>query len=473
MLRHKTHDAVVVGAGPNGLAAAVTLARAGRSVLVIEAKDTIGGGSRTAELTIPGFRHDVCSAIHPLGVAAPLFRSLPLNQHGLEWVHPQVPLAHPLDDGTAVLLDRSVDVTAGMLGTDGTRYRRLMGPSVALWDKLAADLFAPPRFPRHPLAYARFALRAVRSARGLAESLFKGERARALFGGMGSHSVMPLERTGSAAVGIVLGITGHAVGWPVARGGSQSIADAMAAYLRSMGGELVTDLHVDSVEGLPASRAILLDVTPHQLLGMVHHLPARYRRRVEKHRYGPGVFKVDWALQGRIPWKAAECTRAGTVHLGGTLEEIAAAERAVWDGHHPEKPFVLLAQQSLFDPTRAPKGKHTAWAYCHVPNGSTYDMTARIEAQVERFAPGFRDHIIARSVLSPIELELYNPNYVGGDILGGAQDLRRFLMPAVRRCPYSTPVKGLYICSSSTPPGPGVHGMCGYHAALAALRRDL
>lgn len=465
-------DAVVVGSGPNGLAAAVTLARAGRSVLVVEGKDTVGGSSRTAELTLPGFLHDVGAAVHPLGIAAPFFRMAPFDQYGLEWINHHIPVAHPLDDGSAVLLHRSVEETAATLGRDASRYRKLVGPLVGLWDRLAADLLGPPGIPRHPTAFARFALYAARSVKGLAEGLFRDERARALFAGMGCHSAMPLDRPGSSAVGLVMCITGHALGWPIARGGSQRIVEAMARYLRSLEGEIVTNFHVDS-HSLPQARALFLDVTPRQVPGIVAQLPARYRRRLETFRHGPGVFKVDWALDAPIPWRAAECARAGTLHLGGTLEEIASAERAVWERGYAERPFVLLAQQSLFDATRAPEGKHTAWAYCHVPNGSTFDMTDRIEAQVERFAPGFRDRILGRNVMSPIDLELYNPNCVGGDILGGAQSLWRLALSALGRCPYTTPARGVYICSSSTPPGPGVHGMCGYHAANAALRRDL
>jgi len=467
------YDAIVVGAGPNGLAAAIALAREGLSVLVLEAKDTIGGGTRTAELTLPGFAHDVCSAVHPLGVGSPFFRSLPLDNYGLEWIQPPVPLAHPLDDGRVVVLERSVEATGQALGPDASAYCKLMAPFVDDWDKLAEDMLGPlPIPPRHPFVLARFGLRAVRSARGLAESIFGGERARALFAGMAGHSMLPLERSPTAAFGLLLGITGHAVGWPIPRGGSQRIADALGCYLRSLGGEIVTGAPVESIDHLPSARTILCDVTPRQLLHMAgHRLPTRYRRRLESFRYGPGVFKLDFALDGPIPWEAEACARAGTVHVGGSLPEIAAAERAVWRGEHPEKPLVLLAQQSLFDPTRAPAGKHTVWAYCHVPRGSTVDMTDRIEAQIERFAPGFRDRILARSTKSAVDMERYNPNYVGGDINGGIQDLwQHFTRPTFRLVPYSTPLKGLYLCSSSTPPGGGVHGMCGYFAARAALR---
>jgi len=473
MAKHNDYDAIVIGAGPNGLAAAISLAREGLSVLVLEARDTIGGGTRTAELTLPGFAHDVCSAVHPLGVASPFFRTLPLEEHGLEWIHPAIPLAHPLDDGTAAVLERSIETTSRKLGSDAAAYRKLMAPLVAGWDGLAGDLLGPLSVPpRHPFILARFGLHAIRSARGLAESTFKSEHARALFAGMAGHSMLPLERSPTAAFGLLLGITGHTVGWPIARGGSQRIADALECYLRSLGGEMVTGALVESIDDLPSARAIVCDVTPRQLLHMAgHRLPPGYRRNLGRYRYGPGVFKLDLALDGPIPWEAEACARAGTVHVGGSLPEIAVAERTVWRGEHPENPLVLLAQQSLFDPSRAPAGKHTVWAYCHVPHGSTVDMTDRIEAQIERFAPGFRERILARSTKSAVDMERYNPNYIGGDINGGIQDLwQHFTRPTFRLVPYSTPVKGLYLCSSSTPPGGGVHGMCGYFAARAALR---
>ena len=473
ILQQHGYDAVVVGSGPNGLAAAITVARAGHSVLVLEAMDTIGGGTRSAELTLPGFCHDICSAVHPLGISSPFFRELPLAENGLTWIEPLTSLAHPLDDGTAVLLERSIHATSEGLGPDEAAYRKLMAPLVADWDKLVSDVLGPlPVPPRHPFALARFGTRGLRSARGFAESVFEGQRARALFAGMAAHSMLPLERAPTAAFGLLLGIAGHAVGWPVASGGSQQIADALGRYLRSLGGEIITGWRVESVDELPVARTVLCNVTPHQLLTIAgQRLSTRYRRKLRDYRYGPGVFKADFALDGPIPWKAETCTRAATVHVGGTLGEIAAAERGVWLGEHPEQPFVLLAQQSIFDPTRAPEGKHTAWAYCHVPHGSKLDMTERIEAQIERFAPGFRDRILARSTKSAMGMEDYNPNYVGGDINCGVQDLNQhFTRPTLRLIPYSTPVKGLYLCSSSTPPGGGVHGMCGYYAARAALR---
>ncbi len=468
-----TYDAVVVGAGPNGLAAGITLARAGKSVLVLEAKETIGGGTRSAELTLPGFVHDICSALHPLGVASPFLRDLPLAQYGLDWIFPRASLAHPLDDGTAVLVEGTVEETAANLGPDAAAYQRLMGPLTANWQGLVDDLLGPLRFPAHPFLMARFGLAALLPAATLARVAFRGERARAVFAGMASHAMIPLSRPGTAAFGMTLNLVAHAVGWPIARGGSQCIADALGAHLRSLGGEIVTGRPVRSMSDLPGARAILFNITPRQLVQIAdEELPAGYRSALSRFRYGPGVFKVDYALDGPIPWRAEGCLRAGTVHLGGTLEEISAAEAAIWRGEHPERPFVLVAQQSLFDSTRAPQGKHTLWAYCHVPHGSAVDMTARIEAQIERFAPGFQDHILARSTHTAVDMEAYNPNYIGGDINAGVQDLRQlFTRPVARLDPYTTPVQGLYLCSSSTPPGGGVHGMCGYYAARAALRR--
>jgi phytoene dehydrogenase-like protein len=468
------YDAIVVGSGPNGLAAAITLAQAGRSVLMLEQANTVGGGMRTSELTLPGFRHDVCSAIHPLGLGSPFLRALPLSEHGLEWIQPDVPLAHPFDGEPPALLERPLEPTAAKLGPDAGRYRRLVGPLVTNADALLSELLAPLRLPRHPLLLARFGARALLPSTLLARRLFRGERARGLFAGLAAHSMLPLTQVPSAAVGLILATLGHTVGWPLAKGGSQSLADALGSYLRSLGGEIDCGQQVDSLDQLPETRLVLFDLTPRQLIRIAgERLPSRYRHRLAKYRYGPGVFKLDLALDGPIPWRNEECARAGTVHLGGTLDEIVDAEAVVAARGHPERPFVLLAQPSLFDPSRAPTGKHTAWAYCHVPNGSDVDMTEPIEAQIERFAPGFRDLILARHTFGPAQLEHYNPNYIGGDINGGLQDLRQlYTRPLARRVPYSTPVKGLYICSSSTPPGGGVHGMCGYHAAQAALRRD-
>ncbi len=465
-------DAVVVGSGPNGLSAAIALARAGRRDTVLEGSETIGGGCRSEELTLPGFVHDTCSTVHALALASPFLSRLPLAEHGLELVHPGAPLAHPLDDGSAALLERSVKQTADGFGRDADAYRRLFEPLVRTAPELLGEILGPLRPPRHPVAMARFAPVALRSAAGLARSRFEGERARALLAGCSAHSMLSLSSPASAAFGVVLMLSAHRVGWPVARGGSQRLADALAAHLRSLGGEVEPGRWVESIDELAGFGTTLLDVTPRQLLGLAgSRLPAGYARRLTRYRYGPGVFKLDWALDGPIPWTAPEVARAGTVHVGGTLDQIAASEQAAVRGEHCERPFVLLVQPSLFDDTRAPAGKHTAWAYCHVPHGSTRDMTETIEAQVERFAPGFRDQIAARSAMGPAEVERRNPNYVGGDINGGSQDLRQlFTRPVARPVPYSTPVDGLYICSSSTPPGGGVHGMCGYWAARAALR---
>jgi phytoene dehydrogenase-like protein len=468
--------AVVIGSGPNGLAAAVTLARAGWDVALHEAEETIGGGTRSAELTVPGFLHDVCSAIHPLGEHSPFFEGLRLP---VEYVHPEAPSAHPLDDGTAVMLERSVDDTAEPLGPDASAYRRLFSPLVENWPALEPVLVGP-HMPsvRHFGRLARAlglptAQRSVRAAlsdaRSLVESTFATDRARALFAGQAAHSMLPMELRPSAGFGLALMLLGHVYGWGLPRGGSQRLADALAARLRELGGEIHTGSLVDE---LPAADAVLADVMPRDLLRIAgDRLPARYVRALRRYRLGPAAFKLDWALDEPIPWRAEGCRRAATVHVGGSFDEIAASERCSWNGEHAERPFVLLAQQTLFDPSRAPAGKHTAWAYCHVPNGSTVDMSDRIEAQIERFAPGFRDLVLGRHVTTPADFEHGNRSLIGGDINGGAMDLGQLLFRPVRKLvPYRTPVRGLYICSAATPPGGGVHGMCGYAAARLALR---
>ncbi|MBA3791382.1 MAG: NAD(P)/FAD-dependent oxidoreductase [Actinomycetota bacterium] len=471
-MSREIYDAVVVGAGPNGLSAAIELARNGRSVCVLEAEDQIGGGARSGELTLPGFVHDLGSAIHPLGFASPFFRSLPLAEHGLEWVHPPAPLAHPFDDGPAVILERSVEETADALGPDAKAYRRLMRGISTDVERIITTLLGKPNLIRHPMALSSSALRASRPARAFAESYFQSEKAKGLFAGNAAHSFLPMEERPSAMFGLVLGALGHAVGWPLPKGGSQKIADALASYLRSLGGGIHTSVRVRSLDDVPRARTVLFDVTPRQLLDIAgEHFTPSYSKALRRYRYGPGVFKMDFALDGKIPWRDEECLRAGTVHLGGTLEEISTGEAAVARGDHPERPFVLLAQQSLFDETRAPDGKHAVWAYCHVPNGSTFDMTGRIEAQIERFAPGFRDRILAKNTMTTIDLESWNANLVGGDINGGLMNLRQFVArPVARANPYSTSAPGLYLCSSSTPPGGAVHGLCGFMAARSALR---
>jgi phytoene dehydrogenase-like protein len=467
----KDFDAVIVGAGPNGLAAAIALQQQGLAVLLLEGKEEIGGGLRSAELTLPGFVHDICSAIHPMALASPFLQTLPLHQYGLEYIHPGVAAAHPFDDGTAAVLQHSLTATAKSLGKDEQAYKTLMEPVVRDWPLIAPDALGPLRFPKHPLALARFGLHALTSAQYLSKR-FQTKEAKGLWAGMAAHSIQPLSNLATSAIGLVLMAAGHSGGWPLPRGGSAQIAKALAAYFVSLGGTIETGVYVRSLEQLPSSHAVLLDVTPKQLLQIAgHRFSSLYKWQLERYRYGAGVFKIDWALDAPIPFTAPECRQAGTLHLGNTLEEIAYGEKIIWQGKHAEKPFVLLTQPSVFDASRAPADKHTAWAYCHVPNGSTADMTAVIEQQVERFAPGFRDSILARHTFNTAQIEAYNPNYIGGDINGGVIDLGQlFTRPALRRSPYRTAAKGIYICSSSTPPGGGVHGMCGYHAARTALK---
>jgi len=438
---------------------------------VFEAQPTIGGGARSAELTLPGFVHDICSAVHPWAASSPAFAGFPLAQHGLEWIQPPLPLAHPLDDRSAAVLARPLEETCARLGRDGAAYRRSIGTLVRRWRELAPMIQAPlVRAPAHPWLLARFGALAFWPAAGLARRLFRTEAARALFAGNAAHSVLPLEALGSAAFGWVLAAAAHAVGWPIPRGGAQAIANALASYFESLGGRIAVNSRIQSLDQLGDASLILCDVTPRQFVAMAgHRLPDRFSRKLEAYRYGPGVFKVDWALSAPIPWKAADCARAGTVHVGGSLDEIAASERTLATTTASDRPFVLVAQPSLFDSSRAPGGQHTAWAYCHVPHASTADMTERIESQVERFAPGFRARILARHTMTPADLERHNANLVGGDITGGAQDLRQLVLRPTRLL-YRTPLHGVYLCSSSTPPGGAVHGMCGFHAAHAALK---
>lgn len=463
-------DAVVVGAGPNGLAAAIVIAQTGRTVVVFESAPDVGGGCRSAELTLPGYLHDVCSAVHPFAVASPFFRSLPLATHGLEWIEPPAMLAHPLDNGTAVCVYRSVDATARQFGADASAYRDLFTGLVEVWPKIAESVLGPLRWPQHPFAFARFGLRALQPAEPMARRLFADEPARALFAGIAAHSMLPLDTRPTAGVALALNLMAHVVGWPIPKGGAQRLSNALAARLRALGGEIVTNTTVASIDQLPKAKAILCDLSPKPLLRIAgHRFPPRFRRALERYRYGMAAYKVDWALDGPIPWLNPDCARAATVHLGGTCAEIASAERDAWNGRNPERPFVLLAQPTLFDGSRAPQGRHIAWTYCHVPRGSKMDMLPRIEQQIERFAPGFRERVLARSVMSPADLERHNANYVGGDIASGVTDLRQlFTRPTWRT--YSTPVRGLYLCSAATPPGVGVHGMCGYFAARRALK---
>ncbi|WP_373496885.1 phytoene desaturase family protein [Aquiflexum sp.] len=471
-MKKRDYDAIVVGSGPNGLAAAIRMQQKGLAVLLIEGADTLGGGMRTKELTLPGFRHDVCSAIHPLAVSSPFLQTLPLDKFGLEWMEPEVLAAHPFDDGTAAYLYHSIEETAGELGSDEKAYRDLIQPIVRDWENLAVDFLAPLGIPRHPISFAKFGIKALRSANGLARSIFKTEKAKGLWAGMAAHSIQPLDKLTTSAVALVLLASGHHRSWPIPKMGSQSIANAMSAFFKSLGGEVQIGFYVRHLNELPKAKAYLFDVTPKQLMEIAGEKFSRlYRWQLNRFNYGMGVFKIDWALKETIPFSAEKARLAGTVHLGNTLQEITKSEKEIWEGKHPDHPYVLLAQQSIIDKSRAPEGKHTAWAYCHVPNGSRQDMTAIIEAQVERFAPGFRDIIIGTSTMNAMEMQDYNPNYIGGDINGGAMDITQlFNRPALRWSPYRTSSNRIYICSSSTPPGGGVHGMCGFHAAERAIK---
>jgi phytoene dehydrogenase-like protein len=465
------YDAIVVGSGPNGLTAACILARAGLEVLLIEGNKELGGGTSSAELTLPGFRHDRGSAVHPFGIASPIFRLLQLERFGLRWIQPELPVVHPLDGGQAAYIQRSLRATAAQLGRDGAAYYRLFAPLVRSWEQIAPLVLNPLRFPAYPISAARFGMRSILPATLLARLLFRSEKAAALLAGLGAHSMLPLEAPFSSAPALVLGSLAHTVGWPIPQGGAGSIANALVNCFRSHGGKVITGQWIRHLDELPPHKAVLFDLTPRQFLQIAgDYLPNSYRERLEAYRYGPGVFKIDYALDGPIPWQAEDCRRSATVHLGGSMAEIAAAERAPHQQEHATRPYVLLAQPSLFDASRAPEGKHTAWAYCHVPNGSNQDMTFAIEEQIERFAPGFRSRILARSISSCADLETWNPNLIGGDIGGGIADWQQlFARPVLKLHPQRTSLPLVYLCSSSTPPGPGVHGMCGYHAAKLAL----
>lgn len=461
----------VVGAGPNGLAAAIVLAQAGFEVQVFEAEPEPGGAARTLPLTLPGFLHDFGSAVHPMAVASPFFGSLPLADFGLQWIHPSAPLAHPLDDGTAVILERSLDATLSNLGEDGAAWQKLFRPLVDHWHELAPELLGPVSpLTRHPLLMAQFGLRAFQPSTWLMNHTFRQARSKALFAGLAAHSFLSLDEPLSSAFGLILGATAHAVGWPIPRGGAQSITHALCGYLRSLGGEIKTDSRVENIDDLPKADLTMCDVTPRQLMRIAGtRLSRGYRYRLRNWTYGSGVFKVDYAMREPIPWKAQQCRRAATVHLGGTAREIVEAEKSVREGRHPERPFILLSQPSLFDPSRAPEGRQVVWAYCHVPNGSPFDMLSRMEAQIERFAPGFRECVLARKVFSPAALQAMDANLIGGDITGGIATISQFLFRPTSRL-YATSAEDIYLCSASTPPGAGVHGMCGAHAAKRALQ---
>lgn len=467
------YDVIVIGSGPNGLAAAIELARHDKHVLVVEAADSIGGGTRTAELTLPGFHHDYCSAVHPMGVLSPYLKTLPLHEYGLEWVYPEASVAHPMDDAPAIIMGKSVDDTAAQLGKDGKTWKRLFGYLSRNGEGLLADSLKPLGIPSHPIVLTRFGINAMWPATLLAKVRFREERARALFAGCAAHSVLPLNFAFTSALGLMFATTAHMVDWPVARGGSHSITQALASYFQELGGEIRTGLQVKNLKDLPDAKAYLFNTDPKQVASIADdHLPSRYKRRLNKYNYGPGVFKVDWALDGPIPWTDKRCNGASTVHVGGTLSEIATSERMAWEGQHCDAPYLILCQQSEADSSRAPDGKHTGYAYCHVPHGSTVDMTDAIERQIERFAPGFRDLILARHTVNTQQFHQHNLNYLGGAVTGGAADITQlFTRPVARLDPYSTPNPKIYIGSASSPPGGGVHGMGGYWAAQSILKR--
>lgn len=473
--RSSSYDAIVIGSGPNGFTAGITLARAGLKVLMLEAEATVGGGMRTRELTLPGFYHDVCSAVHPMGIASPCLAAMPLQKFGLEWCHPEVLMAHPLHDGSAGVMLKDIEATAARLpGKDGKSYAQFFNTMKNAVTVILPDLLRPLlKFPRHPFRMGIFGLAAMRSAAGLAQSEFTSDAGQAMFAGHAAHSILPLETRFTAAVGIMLATTGHMVGWPVARGGSQSIATALARYFEALGGEILVNTQVASIDELPAAKAYLFDTSTRALATICSsRLPHNYVKKLNSFRHGPGAFKLDLALSGPIPWENEDCRRAGTVHVGGTLQEMIASEQAIWEGRMEQKPFVLVAQQSVIDSSRAPSGRHTCWAYCHTPPGYDGDLTDVILNQIERFAPGFRDLILATHVMSPRDFAAYNPNYIGGDIIGGVQSLYQLIKrPVISLDPYATPGAGIFLCSASTPPGGGVHGMCGFHAANSALRR--
>lgn len=467
-------DAVIVGSGPNGFSSGILLAKQGLKVKIIEAEETIGGGTRTKELTEPGFLHDVCSAVHPTGIGSPFFRTLPLADFGLEWIHPKYPVAHPLEAGDAMIVSKSLEETLKRMGKDSKNYKNLVQSFVEGWEYLSHDLLAPVRIPNNPLSMARFGWFGVLSAKLLANSIFDTAKVKAYFAGLAAHSIVPLEKSFTGSFGLVFAATIHSVGWPIAKGGSASITNALAGYFKSLGGIIETGNRISTTSDLPYSKVTLFDLTPHQIVSIADRkLPQEFKKKYLKYKYGSGAFKMDFALSEPVPWTNSDCTEAGTLHLGGSFEEIAYSERETWKGNHPKKPYVLLSQPSLFDNTRAPEGKHTLWAYCHVPNGSDKDCSEEIINQIERYAPGFREIIISSHSMTAPEFEAYNANYIGGDINGGAQTFKQLIgRPIFQWDPYKLPVNGMYICSSSSPPGGGVHGMCGYHAAKSALKNE-
>ncbi len=470
---NKTYEAIIIGSGPNGLTAAIELARNGLKVLVLEKAETIGGGTRTAELTLPGFHHDYCSAVHPTGILSPYWRQLPLEKYGLKWIHPPVSIAHPLDGEEAVLMSQSIEETAANLGIDGEAWQKMLHPFLKKPHGLFEDTLGPLGIPDHPFLLVRFGLKAMLPATWLANWQFKSHRAKALLAGCAAHSFLPLDMAFSAAIGVMFAVMGHTENWPVAAGGSTYITQALAAYLEELGGEIQTNTLITDFRQLPPAKAYLFDTDPLQLSNIAaNELPKSYIKRLQKFDYGPGIFKVDWALDGSIPWTDKRCLQASTVHIGGTIDEINRSEKAAWEGKHCDKPYLIVCQQSEFDSSRAPKGKHTGYAYCHVPHGSTVDMTEAIENQIQRFAPDFKDLILARHTTNTEDFKNYNPNHIGGSISGGSNNLTQlFTRPVARFDPYSTPNPRIFICSSSTPPGGGVHGMCGYHAAKSVLKQ--
>lgn len=464
----------MVGSGPNGLSAAIALAQQGLKVKVFEAKDSVGGGTRTLELTEPGFKHDICSAVHPTAVGSPFFSTLPLDKYGLEWIHPEFPIAHPLENSDAVIIERSFENTLDRFGSDSKNYRKLFKEFIDSWEFLSKDLFGSLRIPRHPLAMMRFGWYGMFSSNLLSNSFFNQERSKAYFSGLAAHSILPLENTFTASFGLILGTTVHSVGWPIAKGGSHSITKALAKHFESLDGEIELNSRIESLDEFPSDKPILFDLTPRQIITIADdRISTKLKNKLLNFKYGPGAYKVDFALSEPVPWLNEECKRAGTLHLGGTMEEISHSEKQVWEGIHPDKPYVLVSQPSVFDKSRAPENKHVLWSYCHVPNGSTETMKEQIIDQIERYAPGFRDIIISSSTMTSVDFEKYNPNYIGGDINGGAQNLKQlFGRPLLKWDPYKLPVDHLYICSSSTPPGGGVHGMCGFNAATSVLKNE-